>query len=483
MSQKSIKKNAFYSVIRSFASICFPIISFPYISRILNPDGIGKINFSNSFVDYFIMFAGLGITSYAGREAAKIRENATELNKLSRELIIINTLSTIISYILLFIITFSVSKLTQYYLLITICSSKILFETLGLNWLFIAEEDYGYITIRSIFFQFLSLICMFLFVHTEQDLFIYAIITVLSSVGSNIFNLFYARKYINVFERTKIELKKHLAPIFIFFGVSIAGRIYASIDTLMLGFMLDDTATGIYTAANKITFMIHKVISAAIIVMMPKCSNLFAKGKIDEYKSLIKKGLEFSILLATPASVGLMILTKPLILIFCGSQYTAAFFPMKILSFFILISTIENILYSNILIPIKKEKAIFLAQIIGLLTNIIINCLLIPILNVTGAVIGTIISEIITLLIMIYFSNNYFPVKKFCLLICKYSLFTFIMAIPTYLLSIYLKGNISQLFVCTITGCFVYLLCLIVTKNELLIQTKEFLVKKIKKEN
>lgn len=477
--QKSIKKNAFYSMLRAFSNICFPVISFPYISRILNPDGIGQINFANSFVDYFIMFAGLGITSYAGREAAKIRDNVEELNKLSKELIIINSISTVISYFFLFIVTISISKFSQYLILIGICSSKVLFETLGLNWLFIAEEDYKYITIRSIIFQIISLICMFLFVHTESDLIIYAIITVISSVGSNLFNIFYAKKYINIFNKTTIELKKHLRPTLIFFGVAIAGRIYASIDTLMLGFLSTDNSIGIYTAANKIIFMVQKVISAAVVVMMPKCAYLFVNNKIDEYKTLLKKGLEVSILLSLPAVTGLFILSKPLIIIFCGLNYSPAIVPMQILSVFILISALTNIAYSNVLIPIKKENIILIAQIIGLLINIILNFILIPLFDVKGAIISTITSEIITTLILVFASKKYLPIIDILQFIFKYLPFTIIMGTVTIFTYLQFNSHTLQLFACTLVGALTYVIILIVTKNHYIFQLFETIKKKI----
>lgn len=480
MSQKSLKKNAIFSVLRSFASICFPIISFPYISRILNPEGIGKINFANSFVDYFIMFAGLGITSYAGREAAKIRENKTELNKLSKELVIINSISTIVSYLVLFILTFSVPKFSQYLLLITICSSKILFETLGLNWLFIAEEDYGYITIRSIIFQFLSLICMFIFVHTEQDLFIYAIITVISSVGSNIFNLFYARKYINIFEKTKIELKKHLSPIFVFFGVSIAGRIYASIDTLMLGFMSDDKAIGIYTAANKITFMVNSLLAAAVVVIMPKAANLFSQNKTSEYLALVNKSNEFSILLGIPATAGLFLLSEPLIYIFCGQSYSDAIIPMKILTLLVLFSAITNSIYNNILIPQKKERTIFVAKIVAIALNFIFNLILIPKLFVTGACIATIISEFISNLILFNSSRHVFTYKKLITYFSKYFLLSVPMILLVGLCVYFIKNMILTIVVSIIIGVLSYCFILKITKNSFYISIKTTLLNKIK---
>ncbi len=392
MKKKSIKKNALFAIIKNFANIAFPIITFPYISRILNPDGIGKINFANSYIDYFIMLAGLGLGSYAGREVAKIRDDQTALNKMTREIILINLISTAISYILLFTIAFTVPKLNAYILIIAICSSKVLFETLGLNWLYTAEEEYAYITIRSIIFQAISVVCMFLFVKTEKDLNIYAAISIISNVGSNFCNMLYARKFINVFEKSKIELKKHLASSLIFFGSSIAGKFYATVDTVMLGFLMNDSAIGFYSAANKIIHMILGVIGAAVVVMIPRCSYLVAKGELKEYHKLLDEAFDIATLFSLPSAAGLFILSKPLILLFSGEKYIPAILPMRILTVMLVLNSFTNVVYSNILTPWLKEKYILLSQTSALIVNFILNLILIPKYSVAGAVSASVIS-------------------------------------------------------------------------------------------
>ena len=199
MPQKSLKKNAFYNFIRSFMNLAFPIISFPYASRILMPDGIGKINFANSVIDYLVMLAGLGITSYAAREAAKIRDDPFKLNKFSREILLINGVSTIIAYIFFAVSLLCIPKLHDYRILLIVCSSKILFITMGLEWLYAVEEEYRYITLRSAFFQIVSLAFLFIFVRSKNDYVAYAIMGIISNAGMNVCNIVYAIKFINIF--------------------------------------------------------------------------------------------------------------------------------------------------------------------------------------------------------------------------------------------------------------------------------------------
>ena len=167
MAEKSLKKNAVFSFIKSFMNLAFPVVTFPYASRILMPEGIGRVNFANSIVSYFSMLAGLGIASYATREAAKIRQDKVLLSKFSKEVFFINLASTFISYVLFFIALFCIPKFSEYRTLLLVCSTTIIFTTIGMGWLYSALEEFRYITIRSIFFQFVSLIFLFLFVRPQ----------------------------------------------------------------------------------------------------------------------------------------------------------------------------------------------------------------------------------------------------------------------------------------------------------------------------
>ena len=184
MGNASIKKNTVYNIIKTASSILFPIITFPYISRVLQPDNIGKINFGSSIVGYISLLATLGVTTYAIRECSKVKNDREELGKLSGEILSINLFTTFIAYLVLAVLLLLYGKLRDYRLLILIQSMSVIFTTLGADWLNTAMEDFRYITIRSVAFQVISVILMFVFVREPDDYLKYAIITVLSSNGS-----------------------------------------------------------------------------------------------------------------------------------------------------------------------------------------------------------------------------------------------------------------------------------------------------------
>ena len=195
MSQKSLKTNAFLNTLKTVLTLFFPLITFPYSSRVLGPENIGKVNFAQSVVSYFAIIASLGISTYATREAAKVRDDREKLSQISSEIFIINLISTVIAYVLLVASLIFVRKFDDYRLLIIICSTLIVFTTVGMGWLYQAVEDYLYITVRSLAFQIISVILLFTLVKSKDDYLWYASINIISNVGANILNFIHARKY------------------------------------------------------------------------------------------------------------------------------------------------------------------------------------------------------------------------------------------------------------------------------------------------
>lgn len=461
-------------------NIVFPIISFPYASRILMPTGIGKVNFANSIIEYFLMIAALGIGTYAAREAAKIRDNKIELNKFAKEILFINLFSTIISYCILTLSLFTISKFSEYRLLLIICSTKVLFTTAGITWLFTAMEDYKYITMRSIAFQVLSLIFLFVFVHTPEDYYKYAAMGVLSNVGSNVFNFFYSRKYINLFYKTKLDIKKHLKPIFIFFGIGCANKINGAIDSVMLGFMIGDASVGFYSAATKLSKMVIELITSVISTLMPRSSYYLENNQIEEYKKIINKVCGITFFFSMPAAAGLFLLCKPLILIFSGDQYLPAVPAMQVLSIGIIGWCTNSFMNNLIITPQRKERFSLIAQITAALFNIIFNIIFIKRLEVFGAALATMIVEFILPLVVLIPSFKYLKSKENLLSILQAAFGTIIMYIILYLTFNKIENNFLKIIYSISLGSIVYAMVEICIKNKTALMLLSIFLKKSK---
>ncbi|NRN93963.1 oligosaccharide flippase family protein [Lactobacillus helveticus] len=244
MKKKSLGLNAFLNGLRSVLNLFFPLITFPYVSRVLSVSGIGVYNFSNTYVSYFILIAGLGIATYAVREGAKYRENINKMNDFVSQIFSLNMIATIIAYLLLFASLILFKSLHNYVSCILIFSLQILFTTLGTEWIYTIYEDYAYITVRSIVFKIISIVLLFLLVRKSEDYLIYATITVFSAVGSNLLNFIHVRSFVHIKLTTKTNWKYHLKPILVIFASAIAVTIYVSSDTTILGLIKNEYAVG-----------------------------------------------------------------------------------------------------------------------------------------------------------------------------------------------------------------------------------------------
>ena len=393
MAQKSLKKNAAFNFIKALANFAYPLITFPYASRVLMPDGIGKINFVNSVVEYFVLIAGLGVGSYAAREAAKIRDDKARLDSFSRDMLCLNLLSTAAAFVLLVIMMLAVPKFESYRALFVICSAKILFSSTGMNWLFTALEEFKYITTRSIVFQLICLVFLFVFVRTPDDYLLYGAMSTFAYIGPNILNLFYSRKFVNLFAKTRIHIARHLKPVMIFFGTDCANKLHTTIDTVILGFMMSDVVVGYYSAASKINRVVYLVIATTLSTFMPRSSYYLENSRADEYDSMMRKCASLTVFFTLPASVGLLLLSEPLIVLFCGAQYLPAVNTMRVLCPIVFINGIGTFMNQVVLVPQRKERIILIAQITGSILNVILNIAFIPVWGVFGAALATLIVE------------------------------------------------------------------------------------------
>lgn len=393
MKKKSIGVNAVLNGFRSILNILFPIITFPYVSRVLLVKGIGIYNFSNSIVSYFLLIAGLGINTYAIREGAKLRENRSKITQFASQVFTINICSTVLAYLLLFICLILFSRLHNYLSCILIFSLQIFFTTIGTEWIYQIYEDYSYITVRSVVFQIISLILLFVFVRGPQDYLKYAAITVFSTVGSNVLNFIHARRYCHIRLVWHFNWKVHLGPIIILFFASIANMIYVNSDITLLGLMKNNYIVGIYSVSSKVYQIVKTLISAILIVTVPRLAMLFGKQKMGEYKDILIKLSNTLVLLALPASTGLFMLAREVVLIISGPKYLRSINSLQILCFAYIFSILAWILSDCVLIPAKREKYVLRSMSASAILNIVINIILIPSWNENAAALSTVLAE------------------------------------------------------------------------------------------
>lgn len=217
---KSVEYNVVMNIILKISQYIFPLITLPYVSRVLGTISNGKVAFATSITAYFSMFAKLGIPTYGIRACAKCRDNKDELTKTVQELLIINMVSLFLSFLLLAISIVFINKLQAEAVLIIIYSLQMISDAIGMEWLYQAIEQYQYITTRSIIFKLFSVILIFIFIHKPEDYILYAILYIISTSGSCVLNLINSKKYLLIKTyKGKYDFKQHLKPIFVFFAI------------------------------------------------------------------------------------------------------------------------------------------------------------------------------------------------------------------------------------------------------------------------
>ena len=475
--EKSLKINAILNVVKTLMGVMFPLITFPYASRILLPVGLGKVNFANSIITYFAMIASLGIETYGIREAARIRDDRIKLSQFTKEIFIINMISTLIAYILLILAIIFIPKFYDYKKLLIVTSATILFTTIGINWLYSAVEDYAYITVRSIIFQFLSIILLFIFVKTKEDYIKYAAISVFSNVGSNVLNLIHSRKYISIKTELPLCFKKHFKSIFILFAMAITVKIYTALDTTMLGFIKGDYEVGIYTAATKINRIIISLVVAIGTVMLPRLSYYSKLEDKSEFFKLSYLGFNILLLISIPCAIGLTLLSDPVINILSGTGYEAAIVPMRIMNPIIVIIGLSNFIGIQIFMPLNKEKWTLCSVMAGALINFTMNTFLIPKYGAVGASIATVCGETSVTLVQFVLVRKFLKINLILISFLKYLFNSIVMAIPVCFSVYFIENQIVKLVIGVFSGILVYGFMLIIEKDSII----NNLTKRIKK--
>ena len=395
----SIKKNFIMNAILTVSTVIFPLITIPYISRVLGPDAKGRVNFATDLIAYFVMLAQLGIPTYGIRACARVRDDREQLTRTAHELLMINLVMSAVSYVLLAVALLIIPQLQEDRLLYVIISLTILLSSIGMEWLYKALEQYTYITIRSVISKLIAVAAMFLLVRAESDYMVYGAITIFAASASNILNLVNAHKYIGFRPVGQYDLRRHLKLVAVFFAMACATTIYTRLDTVMLGFMLTKADVGYYDTAVRIKVILVSVVTSLGAVLLPRSSYYIEQGNTEAFRKITLKALNFVTLLAVPLSVFFILFAKESILVLSGNRYYESIVPMQVIMPTLFLIGITNILGIQILVPTGREKTVLYSEIAGAVIDVIINALLIPGMKSTGAAIGTLIAESAVLLV------------------------------------------------------------------------------------
>lgn len=462
--KKSLINSMAYNTWYTMINLLFPLITMPYLARVLGADGVGEVNFAASIVSYFIIIAALGIPLYGIREIANVREDKKKLEKTFSEIFVINAISSSIS-IVLYLMVIQLNIFEENRILLYINGITLLFNIANIDWLYRGLEEYKYITIRSTIIKLLSLVCIFIFIKDTNDFVVYSIISVLALNLNHLWNIIHSRKFVKI-SFNDLNLKKHLRPIIILVSVDLAVSIYVNLDTTMLGILCNAKTVGYYTNSIKINKIVVSIVTSITTVLIPRLSYYIKNDMRDKFEKLVVVALKTITCISVPASIGIFVLAKPIVENFLGMEFSPAIITIKILSLLIIILSVGNLFGTQILIPIGKENYLLKSVVCGAVINFILNLILIPKFENNGAAIASVIAEFSVMVIQIVFVRKYFKVKIISIDLVKIIFSAFIMILGIKAIEIFIIVNDYLIIILDIIiGGSLYLLTNIILKE------------------
>lgn len=468
MENPSIKKNYLYSMCYQLLIMILPLITAPYLARVVGAKGTGIYSYSYSIAQYFVYFSMLGISNLGNRSIAKIRENKEMKNKTFTNIYILQIITCTISFIAYIVYCNFVNENKN----IAILQGFYVFSAFfDISWFFFGIENFKITVTRQIIIKIFTTVCIFIFVKNTNDLWKYTLILSIGTFIGQVYLFISAKKYVKCTNVNIEESFRYFKQDLILFVPIIATSIYRVMDKIMLGNMKNMSEVGYYENSDKLIMTCLGVIGSLGSVMLPRMTNLVAKGKKEEEKRYLSKSMEITMFIAFAISFGIFSVAEEFIPIFYGKE----FLPCINITKFLCISSVfiswANVVRMQYLIPNEEDKIYVTSIVIGAVTNVLINYLLIPRYGANGAAIGTICAELSVMLIQTVCCRNSLDIKGFIKKSVPFFMFGIIMLIIVRMIARLGNGSIEYLIFEIIIGGSVYIIFSIIyfnkTKNEI----------------
>lgn len=385
----SVKKNFIYNTSYQLLTILIPIITTPYISRVLGADKVGRYSYAYAVAYYFVMAIMLGLNNYGNRTVAKIRDDKEKLSRAFFEIYYMQLLGGIlVSIVYIIYCLFYAKNLISWIMLIYVLSAVI-----DINWFFFGLEKFRLTVSRNIFIKFATTTSIFIFVKTADDLGLYVLILMTGTFVSNLILWFFVKNEVFLCKIQLKDIKKHVKPNLILFIPIVAVSLYKYMDKIMLGILSDMSQVGYYEYSEKILQIPMALVNSLATVMLPKMSNLVATSKTGEENKYIETSIDFSMFLSTSLSFGLMGIAKEFVPLFYGQGYDTCVGLFYILLPSCCFVAFSHVIRTQFLIPHNQDALYIKSVCLGAIVNLMINAILIPYYKAMGAAVGTFIAE------------------------------------------------------------------------------------------
>ncbi|MGG3478573.1 flippase [Peribacillus frigoritolerans] len=400
----SFSRNTMYSLLNQFITVAIPLITFPYVSRVLGPENYGTVNYAISIITLFAIFGGIGLVGYATREIAKNRDNIEKLSKAFLELFLIQLLLTICVFVIYLLFIFFSKEVNTNLNLFLIVGFTLFTNLFTFHWFFMGIEDFKYITTRDAIVKVFFVILIFSFINDKNDNVLYVFLNLTSLILSALLNCWFLIKKIKI-KPYKLVFRHHLKPVTLALIMSFISTLTIQLNSVLLGSIAAKENLGYYNVGLKLATMIVNIISSGLLVMLPRLSYLNSKDDTNGQVNIMKKTSSVLMFFSIPASIGLFLYSKQIILLLFGDNYLSAIIVSQITAFCLIIMPLTGILY-NYIYSNNKEHLAIITMIISLIVSISISFLLVPKYLFIGAAISFVVVELVKLIIYIFFMKR-----------------------------------------------------------------------------
>lgn len=474
MPKKTLTSNFIFSLINQLLAVILPLITGPYVARVLGAVGNGQYSYASSVAQFFVVFASLGFISYGQREVAKVNYDVKERSKLFWELVLARFVPTIFSFFVYLVLGFNNLLNINDFLLMFVISFSILAVGFDISFFYQGMEEFKIITIRTIIVRIISLILIFTLVKTENDIWIYALCIAVSTVGSNIFMWLNVRKYLAKVNLKELKIKRHIKPTLLLFLPNVAISLYTVLDKTMINLLTQGTQefkdynNGCYEQAYKINSLALIFVTVISPIYQSRNSSLVQNNDIDGFQKNINMAENYVWHISLPLVAGFIVLSSNLTSWFFGEGYDDVPLLMIIMSFRFVFSGFYEIFGSQILLVNGMEKYISISTWVAAIINVVLNCILIYFIGAIGAAIATAVCELVNCLIVLFICYKYkfISLKPLFKKSIKPLLAALVMFGVIFIIQYFWDYSILSFIVITLTGVFVYGIILLLLKDD-----------------
>lgn len=458
-------KNYLYNATYQIFILLVPLITTPYLARVLGPEGVGINSYTNSIIQYFILFGSIGVNLYGNRQIAFVRENKRQLTRSFYEIFLMRIITITIAYVAFLLFLFFTAKYHEFY---WAQSLLIVAAAFDISWFFMGVENFAVTVLRNFVVKIITVASIFIFVKSYTDLSTYILILSLSLLIGNITLFPSLRKYIGKPRIKELKLTRHLVPSVILFIPQIATQVYLILNKTMLGSMISVNASGYFDQSDKMIKMVLAIVTATGTVMLPHVANAFAKGEHEKTKFFLYQSFSFVTSLAVPMMFGLMAVAAKFVPLFFTNRFQSVTPVMMIESLVILLIAWSNVIGTQFLLPTKQTKAYTTSVIIGAVVNLVMNIPFILFLGAVGAAIATVLSEISVTVYQLYVIRMQIQYKKLFTDTGKYIIAGIIMFWIVILIDGKLQSTWTMLGIEVVIGIMLYLSLLVLFKAKII---------------